>query len=51
MAELMDIDVDVDLEQRGTKRKADEALAGVTAPRRIRVRHCQTSHLSLMHVS
>ncbi|KAH7411121.1 histidine kinase-like ATPase [Cadophora sp. MPI-SDFR-AT-0126] len=34
MAELMD--VDVDLEQRGTKRKADEALAGVTAPRRIR---------------
>ena len=34
MAEPMD--VDVDLEQRGTKRKADEALAGVTAPRRIR---------------
>ncbi|KAG4440668.1 hypothetical protein IFR05_003866 [Cadophora sp. M221] len=36
MAEPMDLDVDVGLEQRGTKRKADEALAGVTAPRRIR---------------
>ncbi|KAL2070785.1 hypothetical protein VTL71DRAFT_13811 [Oculimacula yallundae] len=34
MAEPMD--VDVDLEQRGTKRKADEALASVTAPRRIK---------------
>ncbi|KAH7355076.1 histidine kinase-like ATPase [Rhexocercosporidium sp. MPI-PUGE-AT-0058] len=34
MAEPMD--VDANLEQRGTKRKADEALAGVTAPRRIR---------------
>ncbi|CZS89079.1 related to DNA mismatch repair protein [Rhynchosporium agropyri] len=30
------MDVDVDLEQRGTKRKADEALASVTAPRRIK---------------